>query len=149
MYAQIGFTVMDHDITFPDAITQRMGINPDVEHLDNYAEFTINGQKRRCELILLYDKSWAGASAEKGDRIVFFQFVKPGLVPLDDMSKVYDVTDASDFWTVVGRNTEYVISPEECLADNFSYAVVQGLHPATPYKSPQLIQNIITALKQL
>lgn len=149
MYAQIGFTVMDHDITFPDAIMQRMGINPDVEHLDNYAEFTINGQKRRCELILLYDKSWAEASAEKGDRIVFFQFVKPGLVPLDDMSKVYDVTDATDFWTIVGRNTEYVISPEECLADNFSYAVVQGLYPATPYKSPQLIQNIITALKQL
>ena len=149
MYALVGFTVMDHDITFPDAITQRMGINPDVEHLDNYAYFTINGTKRRCELILLYDKSWAEASAEKGNQIVFFQFVKPGLVPLDDMSKVYDVTEASDFWTVVGHNTEYVISPEECMADNFSYAVIRGINPATPYNSPQLIQNIITALKQL
>ena len=86
--------------------------------------------------------------AEKGDQIVFFQFVKPGLVPLDDMSKVYDVTEASDFWTVVGHNTEYVISPEECMADNFSYAVVRGINPATPYNSPQLIQNIITALKR-
>ena len=149
MYALIGFTVMDHDITFPEAITQRMGINPDVEHLDNYAYFTINGTKRRCELILLYDKSWAEASAEKGNQIIFFQFVKPGLVPLDDMSKVYDVTEASDFWTVVGHNTEYVISPEECMADNFSYAVVRGINPATPYNSPQLIQNIITALKRL
>ena len=148
MYALIGFTVMDHDITFPEAITQRMGINPDVEHLDNYAYFTINGTKRRCELILLYDKSWAEASAEKGNQIIFFQFVKPGLVPLDDMSKVYDVTEASDFWTVVGHNTEYVISPEECMADNFSYAVVRGINPATPYNSPQLIQNIITALKR-
>ena len=69
-------------------------------------------------------------------------------MPLDDMSKVYDVTEASDFWTVVGHNTKYVISPEECMADNFSYAVIQGMNPATPYQSPQLIQNIITALKR-
>ena len=149
MYALIGFTVMDHDITFPDAIRQRIAINPDVEHMDNYAEFTINGQKRRCELILLYDKSWKEASAEKGDDIVFFLFVKPTLVPLDDMTKVYDIAEASDFWTTVGQNTDYVIAPEECMADNFSYAVIQGMNPAKPYKSPELIRNIITALKQL
>ena len=149
MYSLIGFTVMDHDITFPDAIRQRIAINPDVEHMDNYAEFTINGQKRRCELILLYDKSWKEASAEKGDDIVFFLFVKPTLVPLDDMTKVYDIAEASDFWTTVGQNTDYVIAPEECMADNFSYAVIQGMNPAKPYKSPELIRNIITALKQL
>ena len=149
MYAQIGFTVMDHDITFPDAISKRMIINPDVEHIDNYATFTINGEKRRCELIVLYEKSWAEASAEKGDQIVFFSFLKPVLVPLDDMSKVYDITEVSDFWDAVGLNTKYVIAPEECMADNFSYAVIRGINPATPYNSPQLIQNIITALKQL
>lgn len=149
MYSLIGFTVMDHDITFPDAIRQRIAINPDVEHMDNYAEFTINGQKRRCELILLYDKSWKEASAEKGDDIVFFLFVKPTLVPLYDMTKVYDIAEASDFWTTVGQNTDYVIAPEECMADNFSYAVIQGMNPAKPYKSPELIRNIIAALKQL
>ena len=149
MYAQIGFTVMDHDITFPEAISKRMIINPDVEHIDNYATFTINGEKRRCELIVLYEKSWAEASAEKGNQIVFFSFLKPVLVPLDDMTKVYDITEVSDFWDAVGLNTKYVIAPEECMADNFSYAVIRGMNPATPYQSPQLIRNIITALKQL
>ena len=79
MYAQIGFTVMDHDITFPEAISKRMIINPDVEHIDNYATFTINGEKRRCELIVLYEKSWAEASAEKGDQIVFCFFLMSGI----------------------------------------------------------------------
>lgn len=147
MYSLIGFTVMDHDITFPEAVRQRIAINPDVEHMDNYAEFTINGEKRRCELVLLYDKTWKEASAEGGDKIIFIEFVKPCLVPLDDLTKVYDIAEVSDFWDAVGRNTQYVIAPEECMADNFEYAVIRGLNPANPYKSPELIRNIIAALK--
>ena len=149
MYEQIGFTVMNQDITFPDDIRERLVTNPDVEHIDNYATFTINGEKRRCELIVLYDKTWAKARAEKGDQIAFFEFIRPVLVPLDDMTKVYDTNEISDFWETVGRNTSYVIAPEECMADNFSYAVIRGMNPASPYKSPELIKKIITALKQL
>lgn len=149
MYEQIGFTVMDQDITFPDDIRERLVINPDVEHIDNYATFTIDGEKRRCELIVLYDKTWAKASAEKGDQIAFFEFIRPALVPLDDMTKVYDTNEINDFWETVGRNTSYVIAPEECMADNFSYAVIRGTNPASPYKTPELIKKIITALKQL
>ena len=64
------------------------------------------------------------------------------------MSRTYTIEAASDFWDVVGRNTDYVIAPEECLADNFAFAVVRGMHPAKPYKTPALIGNIIALLKQ-
>lgn len=50
MYALIGFTVLDHDIEFPDHVRQMIMANPDVEHIDSYAEFTIDGEKHRCAL---------------------------------------------------------------------------------------------------
>ena len=148
MYDLIGFTVMSQDIVFPEVIAKRISINPDVEHMDNYAEFTIGGIKRRCEIVALHTKTWAEAHAERGDDIRFFEFLKPFLVPIDDMSRTYAIEDASDFWDVVGRNTDYVDAPEECLADNFSFAVVRGMHPKEPYATPELIANIIAILKQ-
>ena len=147
MYDLIGFTVMPQDIVFPEVIANRILINPDVEHMDNYAEFTIGGKKTRCEIVAFYTKTWAEAHAEHGDDIEFFDFAKTFLVPIDDMSRTYTIEDASDFWDVVGRNTDYVIAPEECLADNFAFAVVRGMHPAKPYATPELIRNIIALLK--
>lgn len=148
MYDLIGFTVMPKDIVFPEVIANRIIINPDVEHMDNYGEFTIGGKKTRCEIVAFYTKTWAEAHAERGGDVSFFDFVKTFLVPIDDMSRTYPIEDVSDFWDVVGRNTEYVIAPEECLADNFALAVVRGMHPAKPYKTPALIGNIIALLKQ-
>ena len=147
MYDLIGFTVMPQDIVFPEVIANRILINPDVEHMDNYAEFTIGGKKTRCEIVAFYTKTWAEAHAEHGDDIDFFDFAKTFLVPIDDMSRTYPIRDVSDFWDVVGRNTDYVIAPEECLADNFAFAVVRGMHPAKPYATPELIGNIIALLK--
>lgn len=66
MYSLIGFTVMDHDIEFPERIKRRIMANPDVEHIDNYAEFTINGVKRKCALTTYYVRSWAEASKLEG-----------------------------------------------------------------------------------
>ena len=67
------------------------------------------------------------------------------LVPLDDLNSPFDIDEVSDFWDKMGRNTSYVAAPEECLADNFSYAIVYGLDG--DYESPQLIEAILEALK--
>lgn len=148
MYELIGFTVLPNDIELPAHIKNLLSINPDVEHIDNYAEFTINGEKKRCELLTLYNKSWAEAAAEMGNDVSFFNYIDPILVNLDDMTQLYTVDQTSDFWDKVGRNTDYVIAPEECMADNFSYAVVRGVNPMEPYASPDLILNIINTLKE-
>lgn len=144
MYALIGFTVMDHDIEFPEHIRRMIMANPDVEHIDNYAEFTINGVKRKCALITYYGRSWAECSALQGKPARFFNCTNTALVPIDDLSTHFGINEASDFWEIMGRNTDYVAAPEECLAVNFSYAVVLGTH--RDYKSPQLIKAILDAL---
>ena len=124
MNALIGFTVMDHDIEFPENVRRIIMANPDVEHFDNYAEFTINGQKRKCALFPCYRKSWAEASTEDGKAASFFHHVVRVLAPLDDLNEGFGIGDASNFWQKMCKNTKYVNAPEECLAGNFSYAVM-------------------------
>ena len=145
MYSLIGFTVMDHDIEFPERIKRRLMANPDVEHIDNYAEFTIDGVKRKCTLVTYYTSSWKEARISKGPTTRFFDNIRVVLLPLDELDHPYKISDATDFWEKMGRNTKYINAPEECLAVNFSYAIVYG--PDEDYKSPQLIRSILSALK--
>ena len=145
MYSLIGFTVMDHDIDFPERTKRRLMANPDVEHIDNYAEFTIDGVKRKCALVAYFAKSWAEASKLEGPLATFFNNYHTVLLPLDELDHPYSYSAASDFWDKLGRNTTYVCAPEECLAVNFSYAIVYG--PDQNYRSPQLIRSILSALK--
>lgn len=149
MYSLIGFTVMEQDLQLKGENKSMMLSNPDVEHIDNYAEFTINGQKRKCELMVLYEKTWTEASAgvEDPSGISFFRFFRQVLVPIDATDTNYDINQVPDFWNRVGRNTQYVFAPEECLADNLGYAIAYGLS-GKDYQTPELIRNIITTLQQ-
>lgn len=146
MYSLIGFTVTGIDFVFSPDIQNSILVNPDVEHIDNYAEFTINGEKRNCELLVFYTKTWEEAYAEVGDAASFFDFQEVVLVPIDALDTYYPFEEASDFWDVVGRNTNYVIAPEECMADNFGYALSYGLD-GKEYQTPELISNILNALR--
>lgn len=49
-----------------------------------------------------------------------------------------------------GENTEYVVDPEKCMAYNFSYALLYGMdgHDGEGYKSPEIIEGIISILKE-
>ena len=148
MYALIGFTVMDEEIDFPESVRKRIITNPDVERYDSYGTFTINGQPRRCALMSLYTKTWKEAYAEQKDQATFFNNIDAVLIPLDDLSTSYSLKQCdvvSDFWTQVGENTAYVIAPEECMADNFSFAIIPSM-PRNEYKSAWLIQGIINPL---
>lgn len=163
MYKIIGFTILPDEITFPDKIKDWILTNPDVERIDNYATFTINGKETKCELIVLYTKSWAEALAETGDadKTSFFEFNKAVLVPLDENGQsaneetYYEVGDIRDsdsygFWAKVGKNTDYVFAPEECMADNFSYAIIRGEEgiAAGDFETPKIISDIISVLKK-
>jgi len=64
-----------------------------------------------------------------------------GLVPIDDLSTMFDSGEAANFWDVFGRNTDYVIDPEETLADNFSFTIMYGPE-GRDYASPGLIEAI-------
>lgn len=140
MYEIIGFHIQEEEFEFSPEIQEQMIHNPDVEKNDSYAMFRIEGQDRECVLVFTTIRPFNKA----GDNML--ELHKVGLVPIDDLSVMYSKNDAENFWDVFGKNTEYVLDPEEALADNFSYAIFYGVDGAK-HNSPEIIQAICDYLK--
>ena len=140
MYGILGFTVVDSDYEFAPEIRERMISNPDVEHHNAYAAFEIDGRSIDCVALFTTSKPFE----KVGDS--FFDGMVTGLVPIGDMTTMYTSDDAANFLEVFGENTDYVIDPEETLADNFAYLMIYGLD-GKAYKTPEIIQAIDALLK--
>lgn len=147
MYEIIGFNILDKEFKFADDVKDKFISNPDVNSYDNYAMLNVEGETRPCTMIIYSDKDYDGGS--------FFDYVHIGLVPLDNNFEpiinsghtvIYDLDDASDFYSKVGRNTGYVINPEECLADNFSMALC-GTSGKIP--NPEILDKIIKVIQKM
>lgn len=140
MYSIIGFQIADQEFVMPEAIRKISISNPDVEQHDAYAEFTIDGKKKKCYLVLISNKPFEKA----GDSLEYSMDI--ALVPVDgeeNGKEYYLMEDAEDFWDVFGKNTDYAIDPEECMADNFSFALTYGLDGGKEFRSPEILQGIL------
>lgn len=145
MYEVIGFTISPEELEYPkDILNQRIS-NPDVERYDSYATFTIDGKKQKCAMILYSARPYSSG--------MFFEYMKTGFVPLDDELKaiqdadttiVYPLEKISDFYDVVGKNTRYIIHPEEIMADNF----VIGFFNQQSIPTPELKEKVRKVLTQ-
>ena len=144
MYKIIHFTIQDEDFVLPSAVKEYYITNPDVEHIDAYAQFVIDGKPFDCYMALVTKNHFE----KKGD--LFFDTATAALVPVDGSEKYYYPEDAANFDDILGKNTDYTIDPEECMADNFAYAIVYGLNgqDGKGYNSPEIIEGIIDYLKQ-
>lgn len=140
MYGILGFTVVEEDFDFAPAVREVIISNPDVEHHNSYAAFEIGGEMKNCAVIFTTGKPFE----RPGDS--FFDSMVTGLVPIDDLSTLYTSEDAANFWEVFGKNTDYVIDPEETLADNFAFTLTGSLDSGN-YASPEIIQAIDAYLK--
>ena len=135
MYQVLGFTVVEDDYIFPENIRNIIISNPDVEHHNSYATFKIDGKDIDCVTVFTVTKPFE----KPGDN--FFYRQQTGLIPIDDLSVMYKAEDASNFYDIFGYNTVYVIDPEETLADNFSYTIIEGLDQEW-YQTPEMIRAI-------
>ena len=73
-----------------------------------------------------------------------------GVVPIAKPDCVIPVDEVPDFWKVVGRNTQYVIAAEECLAENFTMAVMlfdKEERYLARMPNPKILKRIIAVLK--
>ena len=149
MYKIIHFTVMEKDFTIPKPIYEISISNPDVEHHDSYATFNINGKNIDCYMVLTISRPFN----RPGD--AFFKYMQSSIVPIDSKGEFYLPENVKNFWEIFGRNTNYVIDPEECLADNFSYAILNQEYEKyiecksneLNFKNPEIIKKIINYLK--
>lgn len=144
MYSLIGFTVVDSEYEFPPCVKDSYLSNPDVEHHNSYATFSIDGQDVDC--FTVWTTTMDYAEAQSG----FSKCSAVVLVPIDGTDIYYTPEQASNFYEVFGRNTDYVNDPEECMADNFKYAMLYGLkgEKGQGYPNPKIIQGVIDYLRQ-
>ena len=144
MYSLINFTVSDFDFELPPCVCDKYFHNPDVEHHNSYATFLIDGQEIDCYTAWITTKSYA--EAQSG----FMSNDATVLVPIDGTDVNYAREEASNFDEVFGTNTGYVTDPEECMADNFAYAMLYGMkgNDGNGYPNPEIIQGIIDYLKR-
>ena len=140
LYALLGFAVADEPLPLSPAIRQRLIANPDVERHDAYAAFELGGEMRDCVVVFILSRPFR----RSGDS--FFELGRTGLVPLDDPTTLYDADTDADLWSVFGRNTDYVIDPEEVLADNFGDVLIHG-PGGKAYATPALIDAIDACLR--
>lgn len=139
MYRIIKFKVEEKEYEFPDEISSCILHNPDVDHMNSHATFTINGKKTECVMICMcppYENEGEGLS----DLLI-------GFVPIDDLSMLYSLNDISDFWDVVGKNNDYILDPEEIMAKNFADALVYGID-GRDYPNPEIIQEVLAYLQK-
>ena len=141
MYSLIHFTVLGEDIAIPEEIREHIIANPDVEHHDSTATFTVNGEKKECYLVFLTDAVFE----KEGDD--FFTGMYTGVVPVDG-SAVYRVEEVEDFLDVIGENTGYSEDPEEIMATNFAYTIENLDEGFGQFDSPEILEGIALLLKR-
>jgi len=148
MYEIIGFDLMN-EVEYPDKIKESKITNPDAPKTDSYIKLKYQGRPIECMMILYSDEEYDGGA--------FFEYLNIGLLGLQGGSvksaeytngvpSIYSLEEIADtdFFEQIGRNTSYIIHPEEILADNFAYAILarSGL------PNPEIVDKIIEQLRK-
>ena len=142
MYKLIHFTVQEKEYSLPPSVFEYHISNPDVEHHNSYATFSINGQNIDCFTDFVTTRHFE----QEGDS--FFGCSTTALVPVDGSDTYYTPEQAENFDEIFGTNTDYVIDPEECMADNFGYTLAYGMDgpKGDGYPNPEIIEGIMDFL---
>ena len=139
LYAIVGFRPCNR-IELPEAWEARRITNPDAPHVDCYIELEVEYRKLLAAPLLYgtppkYDAQRGGSLF---DYLTFKLLVlrKEGqrLIPelMDGRPVVIDPRGIDDFTRQIGKNTNYIVHPDEILADNFVLLAGGGEEVPTP-----------------
>ena len=146
LYEAIGFRPCG-EAEFPESLAARKITNPDAPRNDYCIRVMLDGEEVSATPIL-FSRSDTYDGARGGE---FFEYLQLALLlrtePAPETTegpapRVVGLRDVSGFFEQVGRNTQYIIHPEEILADNFALLV---LAPPT-VASPDVLARVRGAL---
>jgi len=147
LYGIIGFTKCN-EIKLPPELERRKITNPDAPRNDHFVRLQIGGHESLAVPVLLssvetYDVKRGGEFfaylqfqflvVEKDRGSANLKAVLEGSSP-----KLVGMERVSGFMEQVGRNTDYIIHPEEILADNFALFILNSHTVA----SPEILQKM-------
>jgi len=142
------------EIEFPPKLKHRKITNPDAPKNDHCIRLQVDG-KAVWAIPILFSKT------EKYDPDVggeFFEYLEFRMLLLERSSdpaavkplydgpepRLVDMQRVSGLFEQIGRNTGYIIHPEEILADNFAHVVLEERN----MPSPEIISKIKEVLKK-
>jgi hypothetical protein len=140
------------ELQLPDIFSQYKITNPDASVNNYYFTLNVNGSDYKFMPILLASSDY---NEEKGGE--FFDYM--GLyfiaivenedisIPLIENNKyvLCTLNEIPDYIRLVGRNTNYIIHPEEILADNFEFLINETKN----LPNMEIIEEMKTILKGL
>lgn len=146
LYALIGFEIMPK-IDYPEVLKPLRITNPDATQTDSYINLQLGEETISCMMILYAKANYTGGS--------FFNYLNIAFLKLEGESEktavigsdgpvLFRMDEVENFYEQVGKNTKYIIHPEEIMADNFAFAVLgtEGL------ENPELVERIREVLRK-
>jgi hypothetical protein len=139
LYAIIGFQACN-EVPLPEPLAARKITNPDAPVNDHFISLSIANRNVEC-MPVLFSKS-DRYEAQRGGNL--FSYLDFKLMELENDGGVrraalrlgqpvlLDPASAPGFYQQIGRNTSYVIHPEEILAENFVLLVNGRINVPTP-----------------
>ena len=152
LYAVVGYEVCP-EIQLPPGLSRVKLTNPDAPRMDAFIRLRVGGEGVAAAPILLgrselYDERQGGPFFRQMD----FRFLvlegggdslRPAVLP-DGGPRLLVPSDVPDYEAHIGRNTDYVIHPEEILADNF--VLLADPQPAK-VASPEILDKLDAVLR--
>ncbi len=136
LYAIAGFHPCPGGILWPEKLLPRMVVNPDAPWNLHYIDITYQNQPVRAVPVLYAYKDYAG-----GDLYEYFQsgfaVIEPEGADFrcrmeSGLPVILQAGQMENFYEQIGRNTDYIIQPEELLAVNFQMMVQESPEVFTP-----------------
>lgn len=152
LYAAIGFHKCQ-ELPFPSALKAKRITNPDGPRNEHCIQVQL-GERTVWAIPILYSNQLAYDPLKGGEFFSYLEFrflivhrdtsETPSLVTYNDSSpELVEPSKIAGFFEQVGRNTRYILHPDEILADNFKILICGG----EEVKSPEILERIRTVLK--
>ncbi|PKG37209.1 hypothetical protein [Psychromonas sp. Urea-02u-13] len=140
LYKAIGFFPAK-ELEFPNTLKGRRITNPDAPNNNYVIRVKFNNEKLWVYPII-FSETDRYIPSKRGE---FYDYLQFKLLVLDDgSSRILDFSQVSGYFEQVGKNTNYIIHPEEILADNFALMVL-GI---TAIPSPEIIDKMKNVFRQ-
>ncbi len=150
LYGIIGFQPCN-EIKTPEKLRDRQLTNPDAPSLEHMIQLTVN-EKQTMAVPILY-ASVEQYDPKKGGS--FFQYLTFRMLVIgkregrwvalekDGEPVVFDPRKLPAYLEKIGKNTTYIIHPDEILADNFVHLVLKS----KDLESPQIVNDMRKVLE--
>lgn len=152
LYGLVGFELCN-EIRLPESLAPRRITNPDAPRMDVMIEVEHQGRKVRVTPVLLSNIEKFTRAAARPFPVGYLDFKFAELEEDSGAMRIRAAGDAAvlldplaikGFFEKVGRNTPYIIHPEEILADNFAMAV----NEPPKIQSPEIIRAMKALLSK-